>query len=1043
MTHIPRFVLRPVTALVLTAFCVVVQAQPTGGVVASGLATIGGTPAQMTITQTTPNAAIHWQSFGIRAGESVQFVQPSSTSVALNRVMGTDPSQILGQLSANGQVFLINPNGILFGPQASVNVGGLVASTVNLSEADLVSGHYAFTQAGTGTVVNQGLIRVADGGTVALLGSSVNNTGVVQAHSVENRNGTIVLLGHMDTGTVSVSGTLDVSGGANQTGGRVVATAHHVGLFNAHINASGDVGGGVVLIGGDEQGRNPAVPNASAVYMGADSAIHADANRQGDGGRVVLWANESTRAYGQVSARGGAQGGDGGLVETSGHALDVKGLLVDTFAVNGRTGTWLLDPADVTISSAVTTDATATGGVYAPNSGVSDANVNVADLATALGGTNVTVTTTNTGVSGGGTGDIHVNAALTWTAPTTLTLTAARDVNVNQAITGTDGSLVSNAGRDVVVGAAITTTTGNLSFNAVQDVKLNAATTITTGNLSAVAGRHVSVSAPATVSTGDMVFRADNDGTGPGVSAGTVNITCGLSCLTVTTGELNLRFNPASYGSTGSEILAYAGHLTGGGTLNAKAWVFGLGDDKLYDGTTTATVSGLKPDVTSVAPPVALGTVSNANFDTKHVGTAKPITFESSFADSVYALFATSGAPVGTYQARANVLVRPLSVSATSDTRVYNGTTSSTPIPTATGLQAGDSLNGTLTQSFASKDVLGTGNSTLLANGAYTVSDGNGGNNYSVSVVTAPGTITPAALLVTPNDVSKVYGQAPALTGFTTSSLVNGETVGGVTQTSAGQSAAANVAGSPYAITASNATGGTFVPSNYSITYVNGVLTVMPAALLVTPNDVSKVYGQAPALTGFTTSSLVNGETVGSVTQTSAGQSAAANVAGSPYAITASNATGGTFVPSNYSITYVNGVLTVTPAAVVPPVVVPEVVPPVVVVPEVVVPEVVPEVVEPPVVVPEVVPPVVAPEVVVPEVVPEVAEPPVVVPEAVPPGVSESQAIPRVPVKDPSAALLVVAPHPRMPSGLLVLQVVKPVAPVRVLPVRPPKQDRN
>lgn len=243
MTHIPRFVLRPVTALVLTAFCVVVQAQPTGGVVASGLATIGGTPAQMTITQTTPNAAIHWQSFGIRAGESVQFVQPSSTSVALNRVMGTDPSQILGQLSANGQVFLINPNGILFGPQASVNVGGLVASTVNLSEADLVSGHYAFTQAGTGTVVNQGLIRVADGGTVALLGSSVNNTGVVQAHSVENRNGTIVLLGHMDTGTVSVSGTLDVSGGANQTGGRVVATAHHVGLFNAHINASGDVGG--------------------------------------------------------------------------------------------------------------------------------------------------------------------------------------------------------------------------------------------------------------------------------------------------------------------------------------------------------------------------------------------------------------------------------------------------------------------------------------------------------------------------------------------------------------------------------------------------------------------------------------------------------------------------------------------------------------------------------------------------------------------------------------------------------------------------------
>jgi filamentous hemagglutinin family protein len=951
MKHFELSIWKPATGVVMLAFGAMLQAQPTGGVVTSGRAAFGGTSAQMTITQSTPNVAINWQSFGIQAGESVQFVQPSSASVALNRVIGADPSAIMGRLSANGQVFLINPNGILFGPNASVNVGGLVASTVNMSDADLMSGHYGLVGAGAGTVVNQGVIHAANGGSVVLLGSSVNNTGVVQALSAENRQSTVVLLGNMDTGTVSVSGTLDVSGGANQTGGRVVATAHHVGLFNAHINASGDAGGGGVLIGGDYQGQNPAVPNASAVYMSADSAIYADAQRQGNGGRAVLWANDSTRAYGQVSARGGTQSGDGGLIETSGHALDVKGLAVDTRAANGQTGTWLLDPAEVTISSAATTDAAATGGVYAPNTGVSATNVNVSELVTALGSTNVTVTTANTG--GSGTGDINVNAAITWTASNTLTLTAARDVNVNQAITGTGGSLVANAGRDVTVAAAITTTTGNFSFNAVQDVKLNGVNTITTGTLSAIAGRNVTVSAAATVTDGNMVFRADNDGTGPSASAGTVAITCGASCLTITRGSLDIRFNPVSYANTSSEISAYGTHLTGGGTLNAKAWVFGQGDNKMYDGTQTATVNGLKLDSNNQATSAVLGSVTSANFDTKHVGTAKPITFATAFTNPVYALFANLGDAVGTYQARANVLVRPLTVSATTESRMYNGTLSSVATPTAAGLQTGDTLNGALTQNFASKDALGTGNNTLIANGTYTVTDGNAGNNYTVAVVSAPGTITSA----------------------------------------------------PLAITA---------------------------------NDVSKVYGQTPALTGFTTSTLVNGERVGSVTQSSTGQTAAANVAGSPYAIVASDATGGTFTPGNYSISYVNGALTVTPAAVVPPVIVP---PPVVVEP--------PVVVVPPVVVEPVVPPIVIDPVVTPTVVPPAA----VTPHATSTVsvVTGKETMPRIPATDASPALLVVIARPPMAQGPVIfpasvdplVEQENPPLRLRVLLVRPPKQDRN
>jgi len=377
-----------------------VVALPLGGVVAAGAASIASGAGSTTITQTTQNAAINWQSFNVGLGEGVLFVQPNSNAVMLNRVLGSDPSGILGSLSSNGKVFLVNPNGILFGPRATVNVGGLVASTLNITDSDFMAGNIRFYGGGGASVVNEGAITTrAAGGYVALLGASVsnkgviaarlgtvalasgsavtldvagdgllnvtvdqgavhalaqnggliqadggqvlmtarsagsllqsavNNTGVIQARSIENHNGTIRLLGDMQSGTVSVGGTLDASGaGAGQTGGKVTLTGHHVGLFGGRIDASGDAGGGTVLVGGDYQGQNPAVQNAAATYMSADADIKADAIRSGDGGKVILWANDTTRAYGSISARGGVQGGDGGLIETSGHGLDVAGI---------------------------------------------------------------------------------------------------------------------------------------------------------------------------------------------------------------------------------------------------------------------------------------------------------------------------------------------------------------------------------------------------------------------------------------------------------------------------------------------------------------------------------------------------------------------------------------------------------------------------------------------------------------------------------------------------------------------------------------------
>src|SRR4029078_11293239 len=160
-------------------------------------------------------------------------------------------------------------------------------------------------------------------------------------------------------------------------------------------------------------------------------------------------------------------------------------------------------------------------------------------------------------------------------------------------------------------------------------------------------------------------------------------------------------------------------------------------------------------------------------------------------------------------------------------------------------------------------------------------------SDYSISYVDGALTVNPASLTITANNQSKTYGQTVTFAGteFSSTGLQNSETVGSVTLTSAGAPASAHVAGSPYAIVASAATGGTFTASDYSISYVDGALTVNPASLTITANNQSKTYGQTFTFAGteFSSTGLQNSETVGSVTLTSAGAPASAHVAGSPY----------------------------------------------------------------------------------------------------------------------------------------------------------------
>lgn len=757
--HRPPFMLTGIVLSLVAVLPGTALAAPAGGAVAAGGATIASTGAVTTITQTTARTAINWQSFGIAAGESVNFVQPSSSSVALNRVLGPNPSAIFGSLSANGQVFLVNPNGILFGNGASVNVGGLVASTLNIGDADFMAGRSIFSGGSRAAVTNQGSIT-AEGGYVALLGAEVanqgtistrlgsvalaagqaltldvtgdkllsvtvdqgavnalarnggliqadggqilmtaqaagnllstvvNNAGVIRAQTLQNQNGSIRLLGDMQSGTVNIGGTLDVSGpGAGQAGGSVTATAHHVGLFAAAIDASGQAGGGTVRIGGGWQGRDRTVPNASASYMSADSRINADASARGNGGQVVLWGNDSTRAYGTILARGGTQGGDGGMVETSAHVLDVSGITVNASSPLGRRGSWLLDPADVNIGAG-TTNGSFVANVFTPNSGVGAATVDAGALRLALeagGGTDVTITTTNTGAPGGGEGNITVASAVTWTPvnQSTLTLNAAGDVNINAAVTATRGNLVVCCGRDVNVRAPITTTNGSTLLSAGRNVNITrnlanplAGITATDGNVMICAandidlGNSFNLAALMTVTNGSvalgqslanlgvplgLTLSAGTGGTGPGVAGGTLNITPGTN-VTVTNTPVTINYNPVAYTAPSN----FAGSFTlTNAPLSQRMLVFADGADKLFDGNTGTVLTGLKGDPAGVT--LVAGPGSTANFDTSAVGVGKTVSYAGyTLAGPNSAIFALAQTCCGPIVSRTTGTIAPV-----------------------------------------------------------------------------------------------------------------------------------------------------------------------------------------------------------------------------------------------------------------------------------------------------------------------------------------------------------------------------------------------
>ena len=927
-----RFALRGLSLMVALAFTVNAQALPAGGMVAAGVASINTGTTNTTINQSSQNAVINWQSFNIAAGQSVQFVQPNSSAVVLNRVLGADPSNILGNLSANGKVFLVNPNGVLFGKGASVNVGGLLASTLNITNADFLAGNYALSGAGTGTVLNQGSIN-ANGGYVALLGANVSNEGVIAAQL-----GSVTL-------AAGAAMTLDMAGD-----GLLNVTVKE-GLLNALVQNGGLIraDGGQVLLTTQAAGSllQSAVNNTGVIQA---------QTLQNHNGTIKLLAgmgSGTVNVGGKLDASA-PNGGDGGFIDTSGaHVKVADETLVTTNAAQGQTGTWLIDPPDFTVAAG--------------------SDIAGATLSANLVTTNVTLSSAS-GIAGVN-GDVNINEAVVWTASgaaTTLTLNAVNDVNFNAEVTATTGNLVANAGRDVLVKAGvtgITTTSGSITWTAVRDININAPVTTTDGNFTACCGRDINISSAMTTTRGNVTIKAGSDGTGPaGLIGGTVVFAAGTPKYAVTGpgAAVTLDYTPTSYDTPTN----YAGNftLTGGATLTQHMLVFAQGVNKVYDGNTTATLAFKGTPALGGVVTLLPGT---ATFDSKDVAANTGITYSGYSLGGVDAgLFALWAACVpGIARTSATITPRPMSILANDASKVYGQsfapavTAFTTPVAPVAG-ETVLSVTETSTGSPASASVAGSTYpiipSAAVANGAFNPA------NYTITYLNGALTVTPAPLTVTADNASKSFGQTTVLptTAFTTSGLVNGDTVTSVTEVSPGTVATAPVAGSPYAITPSGATG-TYVPTNYTVAYVNGALTVTPVPLTVTADNASKPFGQTTVLptTAFTTSGLVNGDTVTSVTEVSPGTVATAPVAGSPYAITPSGATG-TYVPTNYTVAYVNGVLTVIPAIVLP-VVVPPVVAPPVVVPNTEVPAtvVVPQFMPPLVITPH---PLIAPPVVIP-----------------------------------------------------------------------------
>ncbi len=484
---------------------------PEGGQVVNGQVNIGSPlNGQMTIQQLTDHAIINWNAFGINASEMLRFVQPSQLSAILNRVTGQDPSVIMGSLQANGRVFIINPNGVLFGAGSQVNVGSLFASTLNITDENFLHDRFKFDQVdgkAAASIVNQGTLTVSPGGFLVLTSPLIANQGVIVAnvgqvalaagsHTEINFDGQGLINIQVDPAAAQ-AGPVAVSSGMlnNMVGGLLsLSPADSVSQLPDGVQLAGASGrlvntGEIHADALPGQAAGHIVLNSQqATLVRGGSLISANGLDKADGGSIRL-LSQGLAALDQgavVQAQGGRLGGNGGFVELSGQGgIRIQGD-VDVSAVQGTAGVFLLDPNALRIVSG---NGSLDGSIGTTTFGLDD-GINTV-------GTNF-INNFNSG-----------------------TLTLQANVSIDQD----PGANINNTHA---ANLTFTTNTGDISF---------AANVVTAGTILVTAGRNVAlndgtgnyfISSPSvTLTAGGTGSVASNSGSGQlhVVAGNTVNLT--------------------------------------------------------------------------------------------------------------------------------------------------------------------------------------------------------------------------------------------------------------------------------------------------------------------------------------------------------------------------------------------------------------------------------------------------------------------------------------------------------------------------------------
>ncbi len=465
--------------------------------VSAGQVNIQQAPNSTIINQSSPKAIINWESFNIGAQETTHFQQPAG-GVALNRINPSQGvSQIYGRLTATGQIILVNPAGIFFGPGSYVNVGGMMATTLNITDQDFLNNYYHFSSVNgyNGSIINQGTLIAANHGLIALVGGAVRNDGMISANLGH------IVLASGDAATVTFAGNdligFSIDGGVTKNSvdqdGRIMrdGVSNNGALYanGGHILISAKDAAGVL----DHVINMKGIAQAQSISDGAkkhdgEIYIHGESNNaivrlaglfdassinDIKGGTIIAKADHLIVENGtrfDVSS----QYGNGGFIDTSGmKTINIGHTLINAAAPHGINGSWLIDPTNIfialnqtnaTAAGMIGTDTSANTGPtpYQASGAIQDSLVLVSTLTAALASANVTVTTNNT--SGTGFGDITVVDGISWNSANSLTLSAYRNITLNNTLSSTGGgglNLVANNSAAFLVGSSHGTVINN------------------------------------------------------------------------------------------------------------------------------------------------------------------------------------------------------------------------------------------------------------------------------------------------------------------------------------------------------------------------------------------------------------------------------------------------------------------------------------------------------------------------------------------------------------------------------------------------------